>query len=768
MKINTSSFALALVLALAAGTGAALAQGGAPQSLEAYRSASGSEDMSLAALRHALGDYLDNPLSQLGTPSTLVGRLMLIFNTFVFAAAIVWLSYSLIRHVVSTASSGQLLGQGTPLAGAWLPIRYITGVASLVPAFGGLNLAQALMIWCAGLGIGLANVMWSGAIEVASSFEELVKPPVFSPRASPSAEEAAGALFTAHVCAIEAEREQARSTSFGAPPLPLDRFRTWRLERGAIDSVFFGSRAYPRACGGVALVRSDDARSASSMFGFRVASVDYEAVASVAQVAHLGQFQSLKTRVAELAARYVAERDQPRRSEMPAVPLAEIREIARAYSAGAGQRIEAQLAGAHRQAITDSAREQMSRHGWAAAGAWYSTFAEANAALADAARSVDFAIVWPQPRPGMPGFGGLSTEADVVEQLRNAWARAEASDAQSVGEGSDGAWARLKRYVGRQLGIETPTGNWSLGQSIVNSITGGVTSGTGGGDLVNPITAAKNVGDHLMVMGQAMLIAPAEALLDKAASTAQARGAAMSLGGPVGKAGGLAVGAVGQGLEGLSQIVRPLAVGLLVIGAILSLYIPLIPFITWFAGLVQYACVVGEAIVAAPLWALAHMDSAGDDGLGGPRTARGYLYILNVVFRPALMLFGFFLASALAVGLGTVLVVLFVPALANAQGNSITGLVSVLGFVAIFGVLLVLLVQQLFNLIHLLPDQVLGWIGDGMGTSLGRDSEDRARGAFIAQMRGADAAARPSGGSAAGGAAGLARKAAGAALTKAP
>lgn len=744
MTIKTFSLAaLALILALAAG--AALAQ--APQSLESYRSATGAEDMSLGALRHALGEYLSNPFSQLGSPSTLVGRLMMLFNGFVFAAAIVWLSYNLIRHIVSTASSGQLLGQGTPLAGAWLPIRYISGIASLVPIFGGLNLAQAIMIWCAGVGIGLANMMWSGAIQVASSFEELVRPPVFVPSATPSAEEAAGALFAAHVCRIEAERQEAEALT----PLPVrDRFRAWRLESGAIDSQFFGSPAYPRACGGVALVRGDAARSESSAFGFRVASVDYEAVASVAQAAHLAQFQQLKARVQALAERYVAERDQPGRANMPAVPLAEIREIARDYSSGAGAGIEQSLAGAHRQAITASAREEMQRYGWAAAGAWYSTFAEANAALADAARSLEFAVVWPQPRPGV---FGLQAEADVVEQLRSAWARAEAADAQSVGEGQGDAWARFKRFVGRQLGIETPTGNWSLGQTIVAKLTGGVTSGTGGGDLVNPITAAKNVGDYLMTLGQAMLIAPAEQVFDRAADAAQAKAAAWSLGGPVGKVGSLGAGMAAEAFEGLSDMVKPLAVGLFIIGAFLALYIPLIPFITWFSGLVQYACVVGEAVVAAPLWALAHMDSDGDDGLGGPRTARGYLYLLNVLFRPALMLFGFFLASALAVGLGTVLVVLFSPAMANAQGNSITGLASIVGFVAIFGVLLVLLVQQLFNLIHLLPDQVLGWIGDSPGVTLGRDSEDRVRGAFIAQVRGADAAQRHGAAAAARGAA---------------
>nr|WP_232484083.1 hypothetical protein [Burkholderia gladioli] len=45
-----------------------------------------------------------------------------------------------------------------------------------------------------------------------------------------------------------------------------------------------------------------------------------------------------------------------------------------------------------------------------------------------------------------------------------------------------------------------------------------------------------------------------------------------------------------------------LMIPLLLVGAGLSLYLPMIPFITWFGAIINWLVIVGEAIVAAPLW----------------------------------------------------------------------------------------------------------------------------------------------------------------------
>src|SRR5260363_110800 len=69
----------------------------------------------------------------------------------------------------------------------------------------------------------------------------------------------------------------------------------------------------------------------------------------------------------------------------------------------------------------------------------------------------------------------------------------------------------------------------------------------------------------------------------------------------------------------------------------------MLPFIIWFGGVVSWFAVVGEAMIAAPLWAMTHLDGDGE-GMG-PRTTHGYIFLLNLIFRPVFMVIGFVLAG---------------------------------------------------------------------------------------------------------------------------
>src|SRR5260364_256205 len=102
----------------------------------------------------------------------------------------------------------------------------------------------------------------------------------------------------------------------------------------------------------------------------------------------------------------------------------------------------------------------------------------------------------------------------------------------------------------------------------------------------------------------------------------------------------------------------------------------MLPFIIWFGGVVSWFAVVGEAMIAAPLWAMTHLDGDGE-GMG-PRTTHGYIFLLNLIFRPVFMVIGFVLAGAGIMVLGTLLNAMFGVAMQNAQYDSITGIVSIL------------------------------------------------------------------------------------------
>jgi len=62
----------------------------------------------------------------------------------------------------------------------------------------------------------------------------------------------------------------------------------------------------------------------------------------------------------------------------------------------------------------------------------------------------------------------------------------------------------------------------------------------------------------------------------------------------------------------------------------------------------------------------------------------------------------------------------------NVQGNSLTGVVSVLAFLAIYFVLLNGIIQSAFNLVEEISDDVIGWVGHAGKSQVGRGMDDRA------------------------------------------
>lgn len=181
-------------------------------------------------------------------------------------------------------------------------------------------------------------------------------------------------------------------------------------------------------------------------------------------------------------------------------------------------------------------------------------------------------------------------------------------------------------------------------------------------------------------------------------------------------------------LEGVSPFIIGLVLAMFILGGTLSTYLPMVPFIIWFGAAVNWLVVVGEAIIAAPLWAFTHLGSEGE-GMGH-KTSHGYIFLLNVMIRPALMVVGFFLGGAALIAGGTLLNQGFGIALANAQFDSVTGLFSIIFFLAIYCGMCLTLVHSCFNLILIVPDQVINWVGGHAAASVGREDNERMRNAM--------------------------------------
>jgi hypothetical protein len=173
--------------------------------------------------------------------------------------------------------------------------------------------------------------------------------------------------------------------------------------------------------------------------------------------------------------------------------------------------------------------------------------------------------------------------------------------------------------------------------------------------------------------------------------------------------------------SGLGGAATTFSVMLVANGVILSVVLPLLPYLIWFAALVRYFSIVAESFIYSEIAVLAHMRMAGS-GLSQGVAARLWTYSINLLLRPGLMVVGFVFGNYLCVLSGTLLLNTIADAFATAQGNSVTGVITILAFVLLLCVVLFGLVQTCMNAIHEIPDRALDWMGGNGGNSSGATS----------------------------------------------
>ena len=157
---------------------------------------------------------------------------------------------------------------------------------------------------------------------------------------------------------------------------------------------------------------------------------------------------------------------------------------------------------------------------------------------------------------------------------------------------------------------------------------------------------------------------------------------------------------------------------LLIIGAALAYVIPMIPYIFYTLGTVAWLSSVVVAIIAAPIWTIAHATPGGHDAFGSGE--KGYLALLDLLLRPPLMLIGLLIGLVLTTAGDTLISSGLAQAMQSTQTTSVTGLVGMLIGLGIYLAMSASVVFFSFRLIHSLPASVMRWIGaDSDGSAVG-------------------------------------------------
>lgn len=643
-----------------------------------------SSDLSRQLLVMIFGDVVTDPFS---TNTTMIGELFYIFNGVAFVLAVIWFLIIGLKHIARAGHLGKVFSGGDTSASV---VTTVAGFITLAPTVSGWSLAQLMFLWAVSvMGIGSANLMTDKIADLLASGFSLTHQPV-----APQTVSAARSIYEMNLCMYGVNNELSSMYSrYGQGGTPLMTIR--KLSDG-----FEISNGNAR-CGSVRLPAASGSKN--SFWGLFGASVDTSNITS-AQQNGLNQMQNDLNQAASRFVTALINKQQTGSGELPDAET-DIQNAARAFEDRVNQAVQAQDNG---NKLTSAMTEQLKKYGWLSLGSWYQTFATANQKVNDAAAL----------KPVVSGISGIG----------------EIGAGDTLGGVMTAYQAQLQN-TSYTPPLGTPTGNESIsaseskepGAAIVKifnspmlSLTNAIATKQLGNSSqqMNPLLKMKYIGD--IGLGATEIAYTAFTLAKISADTADSSWLL--------KIGSFGLTSIPKHI--FDNIASFVYFMLLVLGAtsiILSIFIPTIPFIYWLSGSGNWIVSVLVGSTGGSLWAATHIGTEHDKG---SRAAYGYIFLIDGMIRPMLMVLGFAFASLAIVAIGTLLNILFGPGLANAQINSLTGIVSLLAFLMVYTRICTITVCRVFALLVTMPDYVISWLGGREAASILGNMVDETRNIF--------------------------------------
>lgn len=643
-----------------------------------------SSDLSRQLLVMIFGDVVTDPFS---TNTTMIGELFYIFNGVAFVLAVIWFLMIGLKHIARAGHLGKVFSGGDTSASV---VTTVAGFITLAPTVSGWSLAQLMFLWAVSvMGIGSANLMTDKIADLLASGFSLTHQPV-----APQTVSAARSIYEMNLCMYGVNNELSSMYSrYGQGGTPLMTIR--KLSDG-----FEISNGNAR-CGSVRLPAASGSKN--SFWGLFGASVDTSNITS-AQQNGLNQMQNDLNQAASRFVTALINRQQTGSGELPDAET-DIQNAARAFEDRVNQAVQAQDNG---NKLTSAMTEQLKKYGWLSLGSWYQTFATANQKVNDAAAL----------KPVVSGISGIGEigAGDILGGVMTAYqaqlqntsytpplGTPTSNESISASESKEPGAAIVKIFNSPMLSLTNAIATKQLGDSS---------------QQMNPLLKMKYIGD--VGLGATEIAYTAFTLAKISADTADSSWLL--------KIGSFGLTSIPKHI--FDNIASFVYFMLLVLGATsinLSIFIPTIPFIYWLSGSGNWIVSVLVGSTGGSLWAATHIGTEHDKG---SRAAYGYIFLIDGMIRPMLMVLGFAFASLTIVALGTLLNLLFEPMLINAQANSWTGILSLLAFLAIYARICTTTVCRVFALLVTMPDYVISWLGGREAASILGNMVDETRNIF--------------------------------------
>lgn len=626
-----------------------------------------SSDLSRQLLVMIFGDVVTDPFS---TNTTMIGELFYIFNGVAFVLAVIWFLIIGLKHIARAGHLGKVFSGGDTSASV---VTTVAGFITLAPTVSGWSLAQLMFLWAVSvMGIGSANLMTDKIADLLASGFSLTHQPV-----APQTVSAARSIYEMNLCMYGVNNELSSMYSrYGQGGTPLMTIR--KLSDG-----FEISNGNAR-CGSVRLPAASDSKN--SFWGLFGASVDTSNITS-AQQNGLNQMQNDLNQAASRFVTALINRQQTGSGELPDAET-DIQNAARAFEDRVNQAVQAQDNG---NKLTSAMTEQLKKYGWLSLGSWYQTFATANQKVNDAAAL----------KPVVSGISGIGEigAGDTLSGVMTAYQAQLQNTSYTPPLGTPNI--KNTQMADSDVPSAMLTNIFeSPGQYLANYFATSF-SGNDINEQTNPLLKMKDIGDRTLVTTETALIS--FTLMRSAVETYTKGVSGFFLEILSFKGSELAKNIIVT----ISPIVFFVLIILLGIGFSLSIYLPFIPFIYWLSGSANWVVSVLVGSTGGSLWAATHIGTEKDKG---SRAAYGYIFLIDGMIRPMLMVLGFAFSSLTLIAIGTLLNILYASAIANVQSNSITGLVSLIGILMIYARLCTTTVSRVFALQVTMPDYIISWL----------------------------------------------------------
>lgn len=607
--------------------------------------------------------------------------------------------------------------QGQSKNNTWTFLRQSLSIGMLapVPWASGLSIVQVVVMMVTGWSIGLADTVWNAGVTYASQQAGLISPVT---SVYPISNSVLAGIVKTTVIASALTGEGYTVTPYSKP--------TYVVGKLVQDGVSFGFQASgpmgtiaPQAMGIVTV--SCKPATCSAVQGAIDAIINKDLLPQAKNAASwMGSGSGGATAM---------------------VPGAFAKAQADFSSAmGSAMTAQGKSANSALQAQMNQMRNVAQTQGWASAGTFFYQMSKDNE---DAASANQVSLSYQQPDMAqLNGVipGGLSAALAAVDtyaanEETNGLGGSASLAALGAGAAPGGTCPSWLTWDGFTCHLSSPA--MMAGSAVINAMSGG---GSGLGSLSTP-------GDPILGIQQASLdainteeaaiaaFAVARGVVKAAAATARSEVAAGRsvpiFGAILGAVGGPAAGVVAGASKELGSL-EPffysfvfLTITFLFIGAY---YLPLLPAIIFMVGVIGFLILVLEMLIGATFWAFSHVLPEGD-GLMGSSGRAGYFHLLDILARPTLMIFGFFLTILLInaifgfVGMGLKI------AFASEMQGTIAGPTSALAMIVITMGVIYTVVNKSVHLISTVPQTVMRWLGQAMGVDTGGiEVERQARG----------------------------------------